>query len=101
MFNLLKSRDVEGSAVSLSQSYIRTNMVDPLIQRRGHLCNQAKTIDNKLDLQAALEFTMGKVIPLSGGGRVKGGLKVNTGKEQMIRVCISAWSVIRVLKKHN
>ena len=52
MFNLLKSRDVEGSNVNYSQGYIRTNMVDPLIQRR-------------------------------------------------IRICIAAWGVVRVLKKHD
>ena len=37
MFNLLKSRDIKGSAVTLSQGYIRTNMVNQLIQRRGYL----------------------------------------------------------------
>ena len=76
-------------------------MVDPLIQRRGYLCNQAKIIDNKLHLRAALELTLSNAIHLPRGGRVKGGLKANAGKEQLIRICIAAWGVVRVLKKHD
>ena len=47
MFNLLKSRDVEGSTQTLSQAYIRVNLVNPLIERRDHLCNKAKEITRK------------------------------------------------------
>ena len=64
-------------------------MADPLIKHRYYLCNQAKTIDCKLKLQAALELTLVNEIPMPGGGRASYGLKANAGKKQLIRIRIS------------
>ena len=44
---------------------------------------------------------MGQIIPQPGGGRAKGGLKASAGKEEMIRICITALGVVRILHNRN
>ena len=78
MFNLLKSRDVKRSAVILSQGYVQTNIYGWSVDSRcQYLCDQAKTIDNKVGFQTNLEHTLAKIIPIPREG--EGGMKINTG----------------------
>ena len=73
MFKLLRNWDVSGKTATLSQAYIKTNLVGPLIKRRNYLCNKAKDIDMADNLEATLELTLSNHIPFPGGERMKGG----------------------------
>jgi len=88
---LLELKDVPTNPNTFSRESMKTNMADKLISHKVYLLLKANNIDEQNNLKGFMFDSIKDIIPEKGGGRAKGGMKVNVSKTEMIHICVDAW----------